>query len=139
MGTKKQKRRRVRLTTNRDVPLWGATRTKAKVLARQRDLDNEIFRLGGEIADRDQTIRRLQGDLDAANQRARNAEDRLAAIPKTTSAESLAFYIYNWLERRNGGELAGPLGNQRVSDRKLALDELALILKHGGKPPNWVS
>jgi hypothetical protein len=50
----------------------------------------------------------------------------------------LARYIFEWLETRNRSELAPALDNMRVLDRRLALDELELILKCRGKPPNWV-
>jgi hypothetical protein len=50
----------------------------------------------------------------------------------------LAFYIFDWLEKRNGGELKDALDNMRVCDQRLAHEELALILSCRGKPPNWV-
>lgn len=51
--------------------------------------------------------------------------------------DALAAYIFEWLGRRNGEELAPALDEMRVKDVALAKAELALILKHQGKPPNW--
>lgn len=51
--------------------------------------------------------------------------------------DALAAYIFDWLKRRNGGELSEPLENMRVGDARLAHEELALILRHEGHPPNW--
>jgi hypothetical protein len=51
--------------------------------------------------------------------------------------KSEAEYIFEWLERRNRGQLREAIESMRVLDRRLAIDELALILLHGGRPPNW--
>lgn len=51
--------------------------------------------------------------------------------------KSEAEYIFEWLERRNGGQLREAIESMTVRDRRLAIDELALILLHGGRPPNW--
>ncbi len=53
--------------------------------------------------------------------------------------ERLARYILDFLQNRNGGELEGAIGNMRMSDYRLLHEELKMILKHGGKPPNWVN
>jgi hypothetical protein len=50
----------------------------------------------------------------------------------------LADYIMNWLITRNRGELAETFVNMRVRDYDCLKGELRWILKHGGKPPNWV-
>lgn len=60
-----------------------------------------------------------------------------AALAATAQPSLLASYIIEWLETRNKGELREALDQQRIRDRKLMLDELTLILRHGGKPPNW--
>lgn len=52
--------------------------------------------------------------------------------------EELAAYIFTWLRNRNGGELEDALDDMRVRDRDLAIEELAMILQHKGRPPNWV-
>lgn len=52
--------------------------------------------------------------------------------------EALARYILQHLRERNGAELDEAIGNMRLLDFELCVNELALILKHGGKPPNWV-
>jgi len=53
--------------------------------------------------------------------------------------DELAAYIVEWLRSRNGEQLRPAFDNMRVGDFELMLDELALILQHGGKPPNWTS
>lgn len=58
--------------------------------------------------------------------------------PAPLGDEELADYIFRWLERRNGGELARAIGRMRVESYRLAKEELAMILQHRGKPPNWV-
>lgn len=50
----------------------------------------------------------------------------------------LADYILTWLQERNGGALQDAFDNMRMKDARLMTAELALILEHGGKPPNWV-
>lgn len=52
--------------------------------------------------------------------------------------KQLALYIFEWLASRNGSELKGPLENMRIVDRNIAIDGLAHILEHKGKPPNWI-
>lgn len=51
---------------------------------------------------------------------------------------ALAEYVVQWLQSRNGGELREAFANMRLGDYVRLHDELALILLHGGKPPNWV-
>ena len=51
----------------------------------------------------------------------------------------LARYIFEWLAARNGGELANALDSMTVRDQRIAHEELAQILMHGGKPPNWIA
>ena len=53
--------------------------------------------------------------------------------------EELAKYIFAWLETRNRAALRDVLESMTIADRKLALEELALILLHKGRPPNWVA
>jgi len=55
----------------------------------------------------------------------------------TTDNKALASYIFDWLMIRNGGELNDALQTMTVRSFKDALDELELILRHGGRPPNW--
>lgn len=50
----------------------------------------------------------------------------------------LARFILQWLRERNAGELNEVIGDMRVRDLEIAESELASILAHGGKPPNWV-
>jgi hypothetical protein len=52
--------------------------------------------------------------------------------------EDLAIYIMEWLMNRNGGELREAFYNMTVRDFRNLKEELQLILKHGGKPPNWI-
>jgi len=52
--------------------------------------------------------------------------------------ERLTIYIVDWLISRNRGELAEAFGNMTVRDYENLKSELQLILKCGGKPPNWV-
>ena len=52
--------------------------------------------------------------------------------------EDLARYIVSFLQRRNRGELQDAFDQMRVGDYNLLLEELAMILEHRGKPPNWV-
>ena len=54
------------------------------------------------------------------------------------TTDELAAYIFRWLCKRNGGELNDAIGNMKVRSLCLAKDELALILEHRGKPPNWL-
>ena len=56
----------------------------------------------------------------------------------TEEHRNLAAYIVEWFGCRNAGEFEKVLDRQRVMDRRLMLDELAMILAHGGRPPNWV-
>jgi hypothetical protein len=56
-----------------------------------------------------------------------------------TKESALADYIVEWLTTRNRSELAEAFGNMRVRDFELLKDELRLILKCGGKPPNWIA
>lgn len=58
--------------------------------------------------------------------------------PPSKQDEELASYVIEWLCSRNGGELRPAIESMRVSDFKLMHDELAHILLHGGRPPNWV-
>lgn len=53
-------------------------------------------------------------------------------------ANKCAEYIFDWLKNRNGSELESAFGNMRVKDAKLMKEELIWILRHGGKPDNWV-
>lgn len=53
------------------------------------------------------------------------------------AARECAAYILDWLERRNGAELAPALEAMRVLDRRLLESELVHILQAGGKPDNW--
>lgn len=53
--------------------------------------------------------------------------------------KALALYIFDWLRRRNGNELDDAIGEMSLADYENALEELEMILEHGGKPPNWVS
>ncbi len=50
----------------------------------------------------------------------------------------LAAYIIKFLRNRNGSELDSAFGEMKVSSYMLMLEELEMILEHGGKPPNWV-
>jgi len=52
--------------------------------------------------------------------------------------KELASYIIEWLQSRNGGELRGAFADMRLGSYQDMREELELILKHGGKPPNWV-
>jgi hypothetical protein len=58
-------------------------------------------------------------------------------MPETKEAE-LALVILSWLRSRNGGELDEAIGAMRLADHENMRGELELILKHGGRPPNWV-
>ncbi len=53
-------------------------------------------------------------------------------------AERCALYIVDWLCTRNAGELEPALDEMTVRSRRDMVAELALILRHGGRPPNWV-
>ncbi len=57
---------------------------------------------------------------------------------ETEADRKLAEYIIEFLTIRNGGEFEPAFDKQRVMDRRLMLGELAMILAHGGRPPNWV-
>lgn len=50
----------------------------------------------------------------------------------------LADIILDWLMSRNARELEDTFDNMRVSDFRRLREELALILYHEGRPPNWV-
>ncbi len=52
--------------------------------------------------------------------------------------EQLALYIVEHMRVRNGGELCEAFDNMRVRDRALLIEELTMILEHGGRPPNWI-
>ena len=54
------------------------------------------------------------------------------------NCDALAVYIYEWFETRNDGEFEDAIGEQAWAERKLAVSELAHILFHNGRPPNWV-
>lgn len=59
-------------------------------------------------------------------------------MPERLAPAELAALIVDFLESRNGGELREAFEAQRTGDRRLMLDELALILEVGGRPANWV-
>ncbi len=63
----------------------------------------------------------------------------MANDEKKIDEKKLARYIADWLRVRNGGELEDAMCNMRVGDFENFLKELEMILKHGGKPPNWIS
>jgi hypothetical protein len=50
---------------------------------------------------------------------------------------ALALFIVRWLRERNNGELFATFAEMKVGDYEHLTDELALILEHGGCPPNW--
>jgi len=54
------------------------------------------------------------------------------------AVDELTYYILEFLRTRNDGELREAFESMRVKDFNLMREELALILTHGGKPPNWV-
>lgn len=58
--------------------------------------------------------------------------------PPRKQDEALAAYIIEWLQVRNGGELADAFDNMRVADLRNLREELEHILLHGGHPPNWL-
>jgi hypothetical protein len=51
--------------------------------------------------------------------------------------DALADYIIEWLQERNGAELLEAFEAMRVRDARNLREELVMILKHGGRPPNW--
>lgn len=53
------------------------------------------------------------------------------------TAEALTDYIVEWLTTRNRAELAEAFGDMKMRDYEGLKGELNLILKCGGKPPNW--
>lgn len=53
--------------------------------------------------------------------------------------EKLAHTIFDWLRRRNGGQLREALGMLPLADYEMLISELTMILEHSGIPPNWVS
>ncbi len=55
------------------------------------------------------------------------------------NSDDLADYIIRWLTVRNGGELSGPMTRMSDGDREHLRTELVMILKHGGRPPNWIA
>lgn len=55
----------------------------------------------------------------------------------TREHEELAFYIIDWLCRRNEAELGDAILEMSVAEYRLMHDQLAYILMHGGHPPNW--
>lgn len=52
--------------------------------------------------------------------------------------KELAAYVLEFLESRNGGELREVFDNMTRKDYSLLLEQLSMILEHGGKPPNWI-
>lgn len=61
------------------------------------------------------------------------------ALATPAIAPELARYIFTWLRERNEGELDVAIGDMKVYDYETAIDELTLILQHGGKPKNWTT
>lgn len=51
--------------------------------------------------------------------------------------DRLATYIMTWLRDRNRGRHAATIPNPDEEDHALMIEELRMILEHGGKPPNW--
>lgn len=83
-------------------------------------------------------------DANAERARARILELERHAAPtldqdREERLQRLARYIVDFFSDRNGGELAEHFDDMRHADFDLLLEQLALILKHGGKPPNWVT
>lgn len=62
-------------------------------------------------------------------------EIKAARTPR--SPRAVAEYIFEWLETRNNAELKEALLAQRTGDRRCAIDELELIIRCSGRPPNW--
>lgn len=52
--------------------------------------------------------------------------------------KALARYIIDeWLRNRSGAAFDRVLDEMKVGQYRSLFEELALILQHGGKPPNW--
>lgn len=60
-----------------------------------------------------------------------------AAYGERGTPEALALYIEGWLESRNREELRPAIEAMTLESYRGLLGELAMILRHGGKPPNW--
>jgi hypothetical protein len=59
---------------------------------------------------------------------------------RSTRSDEVARYIFDWLAKRNGGQLRSSIGSLMSAwDRADAIDELAYIITHNGHPPNWVN
>lgn len=50
----------------------------------------------------------------------------------------LAEFVVEWLRERNGSQLNDAFGEMKLRDFENLHGELAEILKHCGRPPNWV-
>lgn len=68
-----------------------------------------------------------------------SAEELTVVGLSSEAAGVLADFILEWLESRNGAELRPALEALRVGDARRLREELALILRHGGRPPNWTA
>lgn len=64
----------------------------------------------------------------ATGQSAENAADHKAT----------ALVILDLLITRNRGAWRDIMNGQTIDDRALLIEQLALVIEHGGRPPNWV-
>ncbi len=101
-------------------------------------LAEEVSRLALACADR---FRAAEAPPIAYGAAATAALQHLTAIDRdiarTELAPKLALYIVNFLRERNGAELDPQFKNMTVANFELLIEQLALILKHKGKPSNW--
>jgi hypothetical protein len=72
--------------------------------------------------------------MDAVDGQPAPSSEPVVIAGRTTDC---AFYIFQWLRDRNDGELDEAIRSMPLSSYELAVEELELILEHGGRPPNW--